>query len=183
MELINKENNNEIKYKKRVAQMLDIYIDRTNLKWDQLKCLILKNATAIENFNIEHVMYSRISEAANSLIEISLLRNLEEESLNSKITLTDEDNYLISLLSSDKYKFKVSENYLDDFIPYMKNHNTSLNENKKKGCNVIIKYSLINTSNVPSYPAYDVHREVSYDVLEETESYTNKKINITKAYS
>ncbi|EOR19984.1 hypothetical protein A500_19269 [Clostridium sartagoforme AAU1] len=117
-------------YEKKVAKVLDIYMKRTGIKWDDLKNLILKNETAIENLDEKYLKYTNSYIAANELIKVTLLRDIGNEDLDVDLHLRDEDNELIELLKSEKLEFKISKDYLDKFKIYCECQNDNLNKKK-----------------------------------------------------
>ncbi|MBE6087902.1 hypothetical protein OYT88_20440 [Sporolactobacillus sp. CQH2019] len=117
-------------YEKKVAKVLNIYMKRTGIKWDDLKNLILKNETAIENLDEKYLKYTNSYIAANELIKVTLLRDIGNEDLDVDLHLRDEDNELIELLKSEKLEFKISKDYLDKFKIYCEYQDDNLNKKK-----------------------------------------------------
>lgn len=117
-------------YEKKVAKVLDIYMERTGIEWDDLKNLILKNETAIENLDEKYLKYTNPYIAANELIKVTLLRDIGNEELDVGFNLRDEDTELIQLLRSEKFEFKISKDYLDKFKIYCEYQDNNLNLKK-----------------------------------------------------
>lgn len=107
-------------YEKRVAYMLDVYMERTNIKWEDLKYLILKDKNALDFFDKEFIEYADLREAANVLIGLTLLKKVDKEDLKSKIDIGKREERIIELLKSEKIEFLEDENFLEDFYEYTK---------------------------------------------------------------
>ncbi|WP_275373609.1 hypothetical protein [Clostridium tertium] len=117
-------------YEKKVAKILDIYMERTGIKWYDLKNLILKNETAIENLDEKYLKYTNPYIAANELIKVTLLRDIGNEDLDAGFDLRDEDKALIQLLESEEFEFKIFKDYLDKFKSYCEYQGDNLNKKK-----------------------------------------------------
>lgn len=113
-------------YNQRVGQILDIYIQRTGIKWEDIKLLILKNKYALSLLEEDYVEFANAYQAANKLIGITLMRDVSDSDLKDKINYDEEDCKIIELLKDDKFEFIKPPNYLEKFknyIPSLKSEN------------------------------------------------------------
>lgn len=111
---------NKIRYNKRIAKMLEIYLDRTGLEWEDIKYLILKNKDVITFFDEGFIKYSNIKLAAHNLIALTLSKDLREIEWEAKIDLGIREKTLLDLMRSSRIEFLIDENFLEKFYPYTK---------------------------------------------------------------